>query len=386
MGDVQVRVAWPSVWTSWRETSDYYDWRLRLTTPKGVPLGRVVKVAERAADVASAATDAAGYAETFGPCTVSPADTGVVVLFKVAWPKEAAQLWVDTFTAALVTDGVGGRLGPVAFEAGPGWVAGGYPGVGRLGLFACYRLADPADAKIRDGRWAVAADLTTALVQASIDWVEQAAGDRYYAVRVHQSRVADLRVLAPVIADTLRSTSRVTASRVTREPGDHRQVGFDAGGFAGHLVAHEPRDWVREVAELREMLTLDPTRLDLAFIRSTLGVASMGWMQLQAVQPPYPHCEYSHLFRWLCADYTLDAHAIQVLTDSHLAKAADLSDWTITDLGQGRHLVEAPDLQPWLSTDTPDPDVLAKARRDFGAMLLTADISEAARKAVLERG
>ncbi len=37
--------------------------------------------------------------------------------------------------------------------------------------------------------------------------------------------------------------------------------------------------------------------------------------------------------------------------------------------------MQAPDLAPWYAQDAPDPDVLAKARQDFGAMILTlADI------------
>ena len=73
-----------------------------------------------------------------------------------------------------------------------------------------------------------------------------------------------------------------------------------------------------------------------------------------------------------------DVNGIQLVTDAHLARANDLSDWVITSLGDGRHLLAARDLEPWyVDPDTPT-DVVTAARHDFGDMLLTLeDIVEA---------
>ena len=64
---------------------------------------------------------------------------------------------------------------------------------------------------------------------------------------------------------------------------------------------------------------------------------------------------------------------MQVLTDQHLTNARDLSGWDVESLRGGRHLVRAKDLSPWYATPEPDPDVLARARRDFGDMILTTE-------------
>jgi len=51
--------------------------------------------------------------------------------------------------------------------------------------------------------------------------------------------------------------------------------------------------------------------------------------------------------------------------------------WSVEPLGHGRHLVQAHDLAAWFAQPEPAPDVLAKARADFGPLILTrADIDQ----------
>jgi len=72
-----------------------------------------------------------------------------------------------------------------------------------------------------------------------------------------------------------------------------------------------------------------------------------------------------------------DVRGAMVLTDAHLARAHDLSDWSVEPLGHGRHLVQAHELAAWFAQPEPAPDVLAKARADFGPLILTrADIDQ----------
>lgn len=79
--------------------------------------------------------------------------------------------------------------------------------------------------------------------------------------------------------------------------------------------------------------------------------------------------------------FTLDPCGVQVLTDQHLAKAHDLSDWTTTRLDEHHYLLEARDLTPWYATprrryDPPDDlELLHQARTDFGDMILTHAIA-----------
>lgn len=66
----------------------------------------------------------------------------------------------------------------------------------------------------------------------------------------------------------------------------------------------------------------------------------------------------------------IDAHGLQVLTGHHLERASSLRDWHTRQIGD-RYLLEARDLDPWFAGDEPDPEVLAKARVDFGEMIMS---------------
>lgn len=82
----------------------------------------------------------------------------------------------------------------------------------------------------------------------------------------------------------------------------------------------------------------------------------------------------------LLPDYVPDVSVAQVLTDSHLTRARDLSRFAIEPLGHGRHLVRALDVEPWLDGLNPRDDVLAEARRAFGDMLVTDELYAAQRR------
>ena len=130
--------------------------------------------------------------------------------------------------------------------------------------------------------------------------------------------------------------------------------------------------WQDRLGQVTEAMVALPEDTDLAFVRYSRAY-TISWMDLQDGGPslPYvgePEVRYS---RYLNSRYTPDAHGLQLLTDAHLELASDLSDWVIEPLGGGRHLVQAKDLQPWYANIDPDPETLAKARADFGKMILT---------------
>jgi hypothetical protein len=89
--------------------------------------------------------------------------------------------------------------------------------------------------------------------------------------------------------------------------------------------------WPDLIDQLREPLLWHPQLLDYGFVRTTT-----------------------------------DAHGIQILTGAHLAKAHDLSVWTISEVAPDRYLVEAADLAAWYAQPHPAPATLTQARADFG--------------------
>lgn len=82
-----------------------------------------------------------------------------------------------------------------------------------------------------------------------------------------------------------------------------------------------------------------PDLLTLGFIRTTSSLC-VGWGSLHHPQPLPPGQRFPQETqaclesgaRMLLVDRVIDAHGIQVLTDRHLDRAHDLTDWEITEL------------------------------------------------------
>jgi hypothetical protein len=133
--------------------------------------------------------------------------------------------------------------------------------------------------------------------------------------------------------------------------------------------------WQDRLVQVSTAMAAFPRDTELAFVRYS-KCNTISWSELSGARPPLPHVRESGIRynKHLNSQYTPDAHGLQILTDAHLRHATDLSDWIIKPLGGGRHLVQAKDLEPWYATTTVDPETLAKARADFGAVLLTREI------------
>ena len=141
-----------------------------------------------------------------------------------------------------------------------------------------------------------------------------------------------------------------------------------------------------QLGDLVECMKWQPAGLDYAFVDYTQGGVVNVWMA--------DHMHYDlpnglrepdiRRYRRLLPFFAPDAFAVQVLTDAHLDRAHDMRDWVVEELAPGRHLVTARDLEHWLATPPPHPEnqyrmspppphVTAKARADFGEMLLTRE-------------
>lgn len=144
------------------------------------------------------------------------------------------------------------------------------------------------------------------------------------------------------------------------------------------------RDVEAEVSEAVEaaigLMTAVPEATDVAFVQYANGIYS-AWTGIRISRPQLVGIEDYH-FRYnldLRPLFVPDARGAMVLTDAHLGRARDLTDWSVESLGHGRHLVQARDLAAWFAQPEPAPDVLAKARADFGPMILTrADVDRQA--------
>lgn len=141
------------------------------------------------------------------------------------------------------------------------------------------------------------------------------------------------------------------------------------------------------VDRLRSSLITEPHLANYGFIRTSQWVTNAfhnylrpkdGHVRPQEAGITGPENPWAVGSRWrqnyhLHSEYAFDAHAVNLLTGRHLERAQDLTNWSVTEVGEDRYLVEARDLQPWFD-GKPDPAVLEQARQDFGDMLITWDV------------
>lgn len=145
---------------------------------------------------------------------------------------------------------------------------------------------------------------------------------------------------------------------------------YYVNGMVKHLV-YPVRSWRQRLEDYAETLRLVGPHLDVGFVQCGTG-AHGGWDSLDTGPPALPGTREYHFRdnRHLLLAQVPDARGMQVLTDRHLERAADLSGWSIEDLGAGRHLVLAADLDAWYGHGAPEPEVLAEARAAFGPMIV----------------
>jgi hypothetical protein len=113
-----------------------------------------------------------------------------------------------------------------------------------------------------------------------------------------------------------------------------------------------------------------------AYVRPGLAAAPHEFDTYQALGRPPTSAELfgdDQRAADLLSEFAIDAYVAQVVTDSHLEKAHDLSEFDIQTIAPGRHLVMAKDPSPWLDPDCPTQSHLDRARAGFGDMLLTPE-------------
>jgi hypothetical protein len=135
--------------------------------------------------------------------------------------------------------------------------------------------------------------------------------------------------------------------------------------------------WQDAVADQTALLLTDPAATDVGLIKPA-GIGANGWDLLdfqwrehvhRTVRLPLDYDRNRHLWD----EYVIDAAGVQLLTGKHLGHAHDLGDWTVDEVAPDRYLVRAKHLDPWYAGMVADPATVARARADFGDMILTWD-------------
>jgi hypothetical protein len=219
--------------------------------------------------------------------------------------------------------------------------------------------------------WHVPTAVTNKVTDVGAAWGRFPGADVYLSRNIHQIRTKNPDVGRP-LADGIIKSGMAGVTYLRSQPRRMTSMYLGVQGQACYEVMDDTVSWRDRLEQVTEAMVAFPEHTDLAFVQYSNSFTS-SWTTLQTGRPPLPYVQEHHVRynRHLISQYTPDAHGLQILTDAHLGHATDLSDWNIEPLGGGRHLVQAKDLEPWYAYIDPDPETLAKARADFGKMILT---------------
>ena len=369
MAEAGVEVVWGAVSRAWRK-ADYTELWVQFR-PRGAK--DVLEAVEAAVQVADQVIEDAGWGEdvhTTGGA--SDSDAGPVVLLRRAGHEPGLRSWLAAFAHHLESLGKSGKVTAAPEAYFPDWFDTGHL-PRQLTAFVSYRTNDLSqlDDYTRQAGWHVPAALTEKIADTGAAWGRFPGADVYMLRNIHQIRTKNPDVGRP-LADGITRFGMAGVTYLRSEPPRMTSMYLNAQGQACYEVLDDTVPWRERLEQVTAAMVGFPEDTDLAFVQYS-NAYTISWSELQVGRPPLPYVRESHIRynRHLIPQYTPDAHGLQILTDTHLGHANDLSDWVIEHLGGGRHLVQAKDLEPWYANIDPDPETLVKARADFGKMILT---------------
>jgi hypothetical protein len=369
---LQVEVSLPSVARAWK-ASGYDDFWLRLRTKVG-DLDPVQGAIEDANDAAARefGREASGDGVDIGGFSLTPCPGGFALEVGPALERHEVHWWVQRFASALERHGVSGRLDGAPQARVPDILdarMGGTPT-----LFARFEL--PAALADGDPQWEVEPVQTGRIVHTTVDWALTEPGSIILIQSGFSLRVDGIELQEPM-QRALRTTGRagVDVFDTTTRRVRHAVLGPRAVAVFQSIG----RPWRDNIEELRDLAISLPPPLDVAFVR-TAHRGALSVLQLDSVLPLDGMREDRVRVNMHLLDrYVPDAHGIQIVGQAHLDAAHDLSEWDMSDLGQGRYLVSARDLEPWYGAPLPDPDAVEQARSDWAGAIITERVIAANR-------
>ena len=323
---------------------------------------------------------AAGIRHGLGKEGANPADVEGWVLTDSGWAADmhgAFTLddgleWLERFAATW------GDFARGTIKGGPHSQEPGHAGTPQLTAYAAYTTGDlaavPSDD--RDRLWYVEDTITGHLAHQSVNWAYVRACTAYLQRDDTTIRGAGEGIELAISEAISRYIGTTYTCEVTK-PLRQKMIGFWPHGKVAYHVVDPTTDWIAKIGELRKVLAWTPPHTDLVMLRHA-PYATGTW---SSPSVPWPYISESQLDynRPLLTTFVPDASGIQLLTDSHLKRANDLSNWKVKPLNGGRYIVEAQDLEPWFADTDPEPALLAKARAEFGDMILTPELIRAHR-------
>lgn len=226
--------------------------------------------------------------------------------------------------------------------------------------------------------WTTTPSLVPALVDLAVTWVSAVEGELWFAA-MNWVRGRPETVQAALSA-RLSTGSRGFCEIWCQTAERARRVRFSS---YGHVTLEErsPEDLTSRLAALQTACLPWASRVDRACTTGDVGPSHPSWfieLARRDTSDKLPSWYYPH-GRHLDARKVPDSCAEQILTGEHLAVANRLRGWRVEEVATDRFLVTHPEPSGWfrpfpsgLGGTRVDPDLLARARAEFGSMILTA--------------
>ena len=309
--------------------------------------------------------------------SVEPSPFGPMVILDLIGMVEDTNGWLAAFAGHLEAGGWSGSIEPAPRTGLPRCLQRDLAEP-RMTAFLAFRHSEPlstrAGGQWRRRGWAVDPDTTDALCRDLIDWGSFEGAETYLSQGRSEVRLDDPDV-QELLVWTAHQAGRCGVTYARSSPLAVRSAQLSSRGQVTVQIEDEQLDWQARLDKLTRMLTRQPTKIDLAFIRLSPYWA-LSWIALGNGSLPLACIDEVDVRnnRHLWNRYIPDAHGIQVLTEEHLSRTRALDDWDVRLLGPDRYLVRAKDLAAWYAGRRPDPDVLTSARMDFAGLLLTPKV------------
>ncbi|MEJ7763978.1 MAG: hypothetical protein WKF86_00615 [Acidimicrobiales bacterium] len=282
--------------------------------------------------------------------------------------------WLNGFAAHLEAADLTGKVTSVRQDDIPCLEMTYSIGTPQLRTFLAYTMTDPSPPRDRPFGWNVPDPVTTQVAALTErDWFPGA--DTVLGAGLVLALTPE--AAATALGRYLPRDCIASVAHIRVEPARVAHTDFDVNGMTTRTIYDPGQSWQDRLVQCVDRLTALPEATDIGFVQHAVGVYN-GWFGLGEPPTP-PWVEYTKYTGnpHLRTRFVPDARGVMLLSDGHLERAYDLSNWTIEPLGHGRHLVQAPDLAAWYAQPVPHPDVLVQARSDFGRMILTpVDLAE----------
>ncbi|WP_277441774.1 hypothetical protein [Streptomyces sp. SPB162] len=337
------------------EANGFDGVRVEFAPDAGAGAVAIVDVVRQGVRAANEAANEAAPDSVWGSLLTASL-AGVSVSIGSLESQEALETWLEVFGDQVRVGGLSGELRATDYLRLPDW-ASPDPMV-----TAYIALAAPGSAGMSG--WP----------ERAVRWAAEAGGDAYVASG-GMSQLDATGEVAKHLAAALHVASSGAVLYADAQASRAALVEIGSDGQAMYQTHDASASLAAAADRARAAILAEAAYAHYAFVAPTPQRAYL-WDARGRALPPL-RAGISGASVRINADlwsrFVPDVHCMQLLTDEHLARVADLGRWTVTHATPGRTLVEAPDLAEWLRPGGPAPSIVDQARADFGRALVPAE-------------